>query len=229
MRGALALALLAATAVPPTSVVYSRYGSGRPRLVVKATHDPDELLLLRYADAPRAKPRVIDRQELESRPDEVSLERVIDPKDVVVTMAARHGSYSIVDRVIDNRLVLIADGFREAIDLDRDGVPEIIDIGFAGQNECGVYSYVALMRWNGKRYVEDGRRYVATLSPDHASDEILLSESKHYAVRLFGRGRVLIDGKPIPPGVPFEFSEICHTIDLQAVGPKTRAFLEELP
>ena len=232
MRGLLALALLAATAASPTAVVYSRYGSGRPRLVVKATHNPDELLLLlRYADAPRARPRVIAREELDSRPNEVRLERVIDPKDVVVVFPTRHGEYAIVDRIVNNRFVRICDDYGEAIDLDGDGVPEVISTGFGGQNECGVYLYVGLQRWDGKHYVADERHYVTVLSAGFGrhDDEVLLSESKRYVVLLFDRGRVRFDGKTVAAGKPFETEDGCHTIALQNAGPKTRAFLEELP
>jgi hypothetical protein len=90
MNGLLAAALIA---------VYSHYPSGRPHLVVKATHDPDELLLLRYADAPHARPRVVAREELDSQPGEVRLERVIDPKDVVVSLTVRHGKVDFLRRL----------------------------------------------------------------------------------------------------------------------------------
>ena len=229
MKALVLLALLAATQNPPLSVVYARYKSGRPRLVVKATQDPDELLLVRFADARGARPRVIDRQELDSKPGEVRIERVIDPKDVVVSLDSRHGGYDVLNRIINNRFVRISDGFGEAIDLDGDGVPETIFAAYAGQNECGVASFVTLDRWNGKRFVSDGRRYVTVLGLNGSnSDDVQLSDGKHYAIRLFGPGRVLIDGKAYPPGVPFQFAARCHTIDLQGRA-KTRAFLEELP
>ncbi|HEV2719490.1 MAG TPA: hypothetical protein VG323_05695, partial [Thermoanaerobaculia bacterium] len=98
MTRLLLVVLLAAAPYPATSVVYARYHGGRPRLVVKATHEPDELLLLRYADAPRARPRVVAREELDSWPGEVRLEKIIDAKDIVVSLDARHGPYDIVDR-----------------------------------------------------------------------------------------------------------------------------------
>jgi hypothetical protein len=233
MRGPLifiALAFATNLAAQDMSAVYARYRSGRPRLVVKVTQDPDELLLLRYADVPNADPRVIDREEMDAKPLEVRVEKVIDAKDVVVWMAGRHDEPGIVDRVIDNRLVRIADDYGEAVDLDGDGVPEVIAIGFGGQNECGVYSYVDLQHWNGKRYVGDKRHYVTAFSAGVGhDDEVLLSESKRYVVRLFGRGRVRFDGKTVTPGKPFETEEGCHTIALQNAGPKTRLFLEELP
>src|SRR5439155_23095805 len=117
----------------------------------------------------------------------------------------------IVDRVIDNHFVRIADDFGEAVDLDRDGVPEVIKIGFGGQNECGVYLYIDLQHWNRKRYVGDKRHYVTALSAGIGlqDDEILLSESKRYVVRLFGRGRVRFDGETVAPGKSFETEEGC--------------------
>ncbi len=231
MRGLLALALLAATAVPPTSVVYSRYRSGRPRLVVKATHNPDELLLLRYADAPRARPRTVAREELDSWPGGVRLEKVIDPKDVVVTMAARHGESAIVDRVLNDRLVRMADSFGEAIDLDGDSVPEIVSGWYAGRNQCGVHLSTSIQQWNGKRFVDDDRRYVAALAPGAGAEdgEVRLSASKRYAVRIFGPGRVTLDDEEIEPDKAFETEEDCHTIALRGGSARTRAFLEELP
>ena len=225
------MALLAATAVPATSVVYSRYRSGRPRLVVKATHNPDELLLLRYADAPHAKPRAVAREELDSWPGEVRIEKVIDPKDVVVTLAANHGTVDIVDRIVNDRFVRISDGFGEAIDLDGDGVPEVLFASYAGRNQCGVYMFISLQRWNGRCFVEDGHRYATVLSPGLGTEdgEVRLSASKRYAVRLFGPGRVTLDDEELEPGKPFETEEDCHDIALHGGKARTRAFLEELP
>jgi hypothetical protein len=231
MKALLVLTLLAATSGPSLSVVYSRYPSGRPRFVVTATRDPDELLLLRYRDARGAEPRVVDREALDGPPSEVWLERVIDPNDVIVSFNIRHGSYNIVDRIVNQRFVRICDGFREAIDLDGDGVPEIIDNAYGGQNDCGVYGSTWLQHWNGKRYVGDERRYLAVLWPGAGTEdeELHLSSSKRYAVRLFGPGRVTLDGERIEPGKVFTTEEDCHKIALHDAKPNTRAFLEELP
>ena len=133
--------------------------------MVKATHNPDELLLLRYADAPRARPRVVAREELDSWPGEVRVAKVIDPKDVVVSLSARHGTYNVVDRIVGDRFVRIADSFGEAIDLDGDGVPEVLSASYAGRNQCGVYGFISIQRWNGKRFIDDDRRYAAALAP----------------------------------------------------------------
>lgn len=220
-------ALLAAALI----AVYSHYPSGKPRLVVKATHDPDELLLLRYADARGARPRVIDHQTLDSRPGEVRIERVIDAKDVVVGLDSRHGGYNVLNRIVNDRFVRVSDGFGEAIDLDGDGIPENLSAAYAGQNECGVASSVLLERWNGKRFLEEGRRYVDVLGIYGTSfdDELLLSAEKRYAVRLFGPGRVTLDGKAVEIDKPFRTTDGCHTVVLSATSKKTRALLEELP
>lgn len=218
-------ALLAAALI----AVYSHYPSGRARLVVKATHEPDELLLLRYADAPHARPRVVAREELDSWPGEVRIEKVIDPKDVVVSLAVRHGEIDVVDRIVAGRFVRISDAFGEAIDLDGDGVPEIIAMAYAGQNECGVYSFVSLQHWNGKVFVDDELRYVSSLSKAYPDDNVRLSAEKRYAVRIYGPGRVTLDDEEIAPGKPFETEDDCHTLALRGGSARTRAFLEELP
>jgi hypothetical protein len=215
------------------AAVYDRYPSGQPRRVAATFGNVGEgkLLLVRFPDSDSGKPLVLDRQELESGPGEVRIETIIDPKDIVVELDARHGSSAIVDRVLDDRLVRIADSFGEAIDLDGDGVPEIISGGYAGGNKCGASSSVWLARWNGKRFIGDERNYVTVLSPGAGaeSDEVLLSASKHYVVRRFGRGRVTLDDEAIEPGKPFKTEEDCHVIALHGAGPKTRVFLEELP
>jgi hypothetical protein len=231
MKVLLALLLLAASSNPATSVVYSRYKSGRPRLVVKAMHDPDELLLLRYADASHARVRVIARQELDSRPDEVTIERVIDAKDVVVELDSRHGGYKILNRIVNNRFVLISDGFGEAIDLDDDGVPENLVAAYVRQGDCAAELSVRIDHWNGKRFVNDGHHYVAVLGiyGDSTDDEPRLSAEKRYTVHLFGPGRVTFDGNPAAIGKPFRTTDGCHTIALSATSARTRAVLEELP
>lgn len=231
MKALLVLALLAASSDPPLSVVYATYPSGRPRLVVTATRDPEELLLLRYADAPHARPRVVAREELGSQPGEVRLERVIDPKDVVVSLAARHGEDNFLYRVINDHLVLISDGFGEAIDLDGDGVPENLVAAYVRQSDCAAELSVWIDHWNGKRFVNDGRHYVAVLGiyGDSTDDEPRLSAEKRYTVHLFGPGRVTFDGNPAAIGKPFRTTDGCHTIALIATSARTRAVLEELP
>jgi hypothetical protein len=214
------------------AVVYDRYPSGRPRRVVAAIGDSEDgnLMLFRFPDSGHGKPRLLDRQELDSGASSVALMHIIDPKDVIVTLTAGRGGTAIVERVAGNRLIQIADGYTEAIDLDSDGVPEIIATGYLGRNQCGVEIGTWLAHWNGKRFVNDGRRYVTVLSPGGGTedDEILLSASKRYVVRLFGRGRVTLDGERIQPGKPFKTEEDCHTIALHGDTSKTRAFLEEL-
>ncbi|HEV2720278.1 MAG TPA: hypothetical protein VG323_09700, partial [Thermoanaerobaculia bacterium] len=129
------------------------------------------------------------------------------------------------------RFVRISDGFGEAIDLDGDGVPEVLFAAYAGRNPCGVQMFIELQRWNGKRFDEDGRHYVELLSIGRGNndDEIRLSASKRYAVRLFGPGRVTLDDEEIAPDRPFTTEEDCHTIALHGGNAKTRALLEELP
>jgi hypothetical protein len=215
------------------AAIYDQYPSGRPRRVVATFGDSVQgrLLLVLFPDSVRGRPRILDGQTLDSGPGDVRLETVIDAKDVVVSMSARHGMTSIVLRVIGNRLMRIADDFGEAIDLDGDGVPEIITQSYAGQNQCGVYLFVFLGRWSGKLYVDDRRRYIAALSRGEGmnSSEVLLSASKHYLVRIFGPGRVTLDDDDVEPGKPFTTEEDCHILALRDSSARTRAFVEELP
>jgi hypothetical protein len=215
------------------AVVYDEYPSGRPRRVVATFGNSVQgtLLLVLFPNSVRGKPRLLDRQELAAGPGDVRLEHLIDAKDVVVSMIVRHSTTSIVLRVIGDRLVQIADDFGEAIDLDGDGVPEIITQSYAGQNQCGVYLFVDLARWSGKRYVSDRRRYITALSRGEGmnSSEVLLSASKHYVVRIFGPGRVTLDDEDVEPGKPFTTEEDCHILALRDSGARTRAFLEERP
>jgi hypothetical protein len=215
------------------ATVFDEYPNGRPRRVVATFGDSVRgiLRLILLPDSTRGKPRVLDREALDGGPGEVRLEKVIDAKDIVVTVSVRHGTRSIVDRVIADRLVRIADDFGEAIDLDDDGVPEIITPSYAGRNRCGVSLLVFVARWNGKRYATDGRRYITVLSRGEGtdSDELLLSASNHYVVRVFGPGRVTLDEHSVEPRKPFRTNEDCHTVALHGSGAHTRALLEERP
>jgi len=214
------------------ATVFDNYRSGRPRRVVAAFGDSEEaaLLLILLPDSARGKPRIVDREALDGRPGDILLERVIDAKDIIVSLPLRHGVRSIVDRVIANHLARIAEDFSEAVDLDGDGVPEIIASSYAGQSQCGTGLFVSLGRWNGKRYVNDRRRYLTVLSNGKGKDgdELLLSASKRYVVRIFGSGCVTFDEHDVVPGKPFRTEEDCHSIALHHGGARTRAFLEEV-
>gem|GEM_PF-5517520 len=189
------------------------------------------MLLIRFPDSSRGKPRILDRETLDGHPGDLRLERVIDAKDVVVSVPVRHGERSNVYRVIADHFVQISDEFGQAIDLDGDGVREIIALSYGGQDQCGVKSFVYVARWNGKEYVGDDRRYRTMLSPGEGTDadELLLSASKHYVVRIFGPGRVTLDELDVVPGKPFRTEEDCHSIALHHGSARTRAFLEEVP
>jgi len=215
------------------ATVFDKYQSGRPRRVVAAFGASDEgtMLLIRFPDSSRGRPRILDRETLDGHPVGVTLEKVIDAKDVVVSVPVRHGERSNVYRVIADHFVQISDEFGQAIDLDGDGVREIIALSYGGQDECGVKSFVYVARWNGKEYVGDDRRYRTMLSPGEGTDadELLLSASKRYVVRIFGPGRVTLDGRAVVPGKPFRTEEDCHSIALHDGSARTRAFLEEAP
>lgn len=224
MRLALVLALI--------SVVYEKYPSGRPKLVVKIAHDPESVVLLRYADAAGANGKIVDRDNTGGRPADVQLKKLAGPKkDVVVILGGHHGDHGLVDRVAGEKLVRIADDFGDAADLDGDSVPEIITTTEVMSDEpCSPGESVTISHWNGTRFAPDGRRYVASLSGDSAEMDVAFSATKHYKLHLFGPGRVSVEGsRPLAPGYPFEFAAGCHTLSLRGGTTKTHAFLEELP
>ena len=215
------------------ATVFDRYRSGRPRRVVAAFEDSEggTMLLILFPDSDRGKPGILDRETLDDRPRDVSLQTVIDAKDVVVSLPARHGQWSIVYRVISNHFVQITEEYGEAIDLDGDGVREVIALSYAGHDQCGVSSFVYVGRWNGKQYVGEDRHYLTMLSAGNGTDtdELRLSPSKQYVVRIFGPGRVTLDERDIVPGKPFSTNDDCHVIALHDASARTRAFLEERP
>src|ERR1051325_2299374 len=198
---------------PVHAAVLDRYKSGHPRRVVAAIGNSGEgkLMLFRFPDSRGGRPRALDEQTLGSGSGDVEVMPIIHPQDIVVTLSVRHGESAIVEHIAGDRLVKIADDFGEAIDLDGDGVPEILSAGYLGQNECGVERDAFLAHWNGKRFVDDGRRYVDVLGIHGASTD----DEAH--------------GKTLQPGTPFHTEESCYTIELRDGGGNTRAVLEELP
>jgi len=215
------------------AAVFDKYRSGRPRRVVAAIEDSAEwpLLLVLFPDSARGIPRILDRETLDSVPGEIRLERVIDAKDVVVSQRIRHGERANLYRVIANHFVQISNEFGEAIDLDGDGVREIIALSYDGKDQCGVKTFVYVAHWNGKQYVGEDRRYrtMLTAGKGEDTDELLLSASKHYVMRIFGPGRVTLDDDDVVPGKPFSTDDDCHAIALHDGSARTRAFLEEVP
>src|SRR5258708_15801873 len=116
--------------------VYSRYASGRPRLVVVATNvnfGKGETLLIRLPDADRGKGKVVDRDDLEAGGESVSFLRLVDPKDVVVEHSSKHSIEGKIYRVMGETLVEISNDYADATttpDLDCDGIPDIVWRGY---------------------------------------------------------------------------------------------------
>jgi len=233
MIGFLAATALAARLGAVDAIEYDHYASGRPRRVVAAYVDEDdgrgEVRLLRLPDDDHGKPRVLDRDPCESKIASLEVVRLVDERDIVITLWENH-PYAVVDRVRGNRIVRIADGYTNEWlipDLDRDGVPEIITIGYIGRDPCGEENGIHVAWWNGTRYRIDKRHYVALA--DHTRGyEMHLSASKHYVVHLYGKGRVLLDDEPVAPGKVFTTEDDCHTFAVK--GSKSAwVFLEERP
>src|SRR5712691_10985455 len=74
------------------TTVFDEYPSGRPRRVVASSGDSVRgiLLLILFPDSARGRPRILDRETLDGGPGEVRLAKVIDAKDVVVSVSVRH-------------------------------------------------------------------------------------------------------------------------------------------
>jgi hypothetical protein len=161
------LARLDIAGLQPDGVgVYSRYKDGRPRLVVAARYfdfSTGEVLLVRLPDRDAAKGKVIDRYDPEAGAMAVSFWPLIDRKDVVIQVAAKHSEEGRVLRVVHDKFEEIAQAFagpQNTPDLDGDGVPEIVWSGYMGPTECGPRVSGGVLRWDGDYYAGDGRQYV---------------------------------------------------------------------
>jgi hypothetical protein len=223
-----AAAALAARLHVDQALVYDRYKSGRPRRVVGIVandEDEGEVRLLRLPDRDNGEARIVARDALEFAPVSVEFVRLIDARDVQVDLKTKHGS-AVVYRVRGDRLVgIVETNGPHIVDLDGDGVPEIINAAYEGMSECGVRIFVELLRWNGSAYDDDGHRYVTFLHGDDAQVE--LSASKRYVLRVYGgRAAVQLDGESLAPGKPFTTEEGCHDLVARGGG---WALLEELP
>jgi hypothetical protein len=207
-------------------VVYDRYRSGKPRLVIRATQEPDEVLLVRMPGN-----HVLDRKPLDDRAVEITIQRILDPKDVVVEMTAPHTPGANIYRVRGNKLVFIGQpsvywGLIVA-DLDHDGTPELISTGCCERTPCGVMIGAGIMRFDGKIYVDDGRPYAHYASADAAggTHEFAIREEGPYVVHIYrDRGvasaRVTIDDEAVADGERVELEKDCHTMTLEVRGEK---------
>jgi hypothetical protein len=238
------------------AAVYSSYDSGRPRLVVAGIDkgnfsDAGELLLVRLPDATSGRGVVLDRLILDAGAMELSFIPLLDPKDVAVELHLKHPPQGVTVRVVGSKLEQIADTLatpQNTVDLDRDGVPEIITGFESGAGACGIRGSPRILRWNGTEYAYDGKRYaamiearvgapVAELGFDARSITINAAPPRPYVLRLFpqqgiDRVRVMVDDELVTAGERVLLENDCHTITAQASGRNGAVvfvFLEEQP
>jgi hypothetical protein len=207
-------------------VVYDRYRSGAPRLVIRATEEPDEVLLVRMPGN-----HILDRKPLDDRAVEITIQRILDPKDVVVEMTAPHTPGANIYRVRGNKLVFIGQpsvywGLIVA-DLDHDGTPELITTGCCDPTPCGVMIGAGIERFDGKMYVDDGRNYVHYATADAAggTGEFAIKDKGAYIVHIYrdrdvASARVTIDHEVVADGERVKLEKDCHTITLEVRGEK---------
>ena len=219
--------------------IYSRYASGRPRLVVVARYMDfyeGEILLVRLPDKARGRGTVLDRIERVNGAFGVRFMRLIDRRNVVVETAAKHSTEGFVFRVRGEKLVAIAREVADSSntpDLDGDGVPEIVWSGYVGPSPCGPSISTGILKWNGHFYRSDGRDYVAVERAVVGLDDVpyefaiphtpVEPAAREYVVRLYpGRGvkrlDVRIDGETVAAGKPFVLEDGCHTFAVKTTG-----------
>jgi hypothetical protein len=234
------------------AVVYSKYPSGRPRLVVAGTdtghfETPGELLLIRFPDAREGRGKVIDRFACNAGVVELSFVHLVDPKDIAVELHLIRPPQGITIRIVREKLVQIMGRLPgQLADLDGDGIPEIIT-GIEGRSgSCGWRGHPVLMRWRARDYEEDDRDYVGVATatvgakaecsrfetpmiPEHGGQRYV---AHFYRGRCASSPQILIDGVAVPIETPVVLKDGCHTLTLEltgAVGAEGWAFIEERP
>ncbi len=233
------------------AVVYSSYRSGRPQLVVAGTDQgvidkPGEVVLIHFQDAKDGRGNVVHRLRAESGVVDLAPVHLVDSKDIAATLSRKHSSQGITLRVSRQKLVRIADALpNRLVDLDGDGIPEIIAGLDGNAGQCGWRGHPVLLRWRAKDYEEDDRDYVAVASaksggrPESSKFETpLVPGGRHHYVVHFYRGRgasnaeVLVDGVAVETETPLDLSDGCHALAFEvfgAVGAEGWAFVEERP
>lgn len=238
------------------AAVYSSYESGRPRLVVAGIDkgnfsDEGELFLVCLPDAASGRGVVLDRMSLDAGAMELSFIRLIDPKDIAVELHLKHPPSGVTVRVIEGKLDQIADALampQSVVDLDGDGIPEIIAGFEGGAGECGIRGRPRILRWNGSEYANDGKRYAAMIEArvgepveelgfDARSITHDAAPPRPYVLRLFpqpgvDRVEVTVDDEPVAAGERVLLESDCHTMSARVSGRNAAvafAFLEEQP
>jgi hypothetical protein len=154
-------------------------------------------------------------------------------------------------RVVEGKLEQIADTLatpQNVVDLDRDGVPEIITGFEQGAGECGMRGRPRILRWNGSEYAYDGKSYAAMIEAragapveelgfDARSITHDVAPPQPYVLRLFSqpgvdRVEVTVDDEPVAAGERVLLENDCHTMTARASGRNGAAvfvFLEQQP
>ncbi|MEO8036059.1 MAG: hypothetical protein ABI837_16610, partial [Acidobacteriota bacterium] len=173
---------------------------------------------------------------------ELNLVKVIDARDVAAGLRMKHPN-GITVRVLGEKLILIADQLAHSlnvIDLDGDGVPEILG-GFAAAGAACFPSrfYPSILRWNGRKYRSDGKYYIERLDAEVGKRESVgffaskftVPGAKRYVLHVYRgpcvkKAHVLVDDEDVPTNAPIELADGCHTLSVEASGAKGgRAFV----
>lgn len=225
------------------AAVYSSYQSGRPRLVVAGIDkgnfsDDGELLLVRLPDAATGGGVILDRMILDAGVMELSFIRLLDPKDIAVTLHRKHLPSGVTVRVLEGKLDQIADALampQNVVDLDGDGLREIITGFEPGAGTCGIRGHPRILRWNGSEYAYDGKSYAAMIEARAGApvEEIefdarsstfdAAAPPRPYVLRLFkqpgvDRVEVTVDDEPVGAGARVLLENDCHTMTARASG-----------
>jgi hypothetical protein len=141
-------------------------------------------------------------------------------------------------RVLDGKLDQIADALampQNVVDLDGDGVREIITGFEPGAGTCGIRGHPRILRWNGSEYVYDGKSYAAMIEAragapveeiEFDARSITLDAAappRPYVLRLFkqpgvARVEVTVDDEPAGAGARVLLENDCHTMTARASG-----------
>jgi hypothetical protein len=210
--------------------VYDHYRSGKPRLVIAG--NGSELLLIRLPDSTEGKGRVLQRIDAEERVTEIEFMRIIDPRDVLVTQLMPHGGGGSVYRVLHQRLIKISDdlpgGEDSKIDIDGDGVPELVWYGYSGHvDDCDANDVYAsgIQKWDGRKYVDNGRTYLGgfVVHVGVTERQFKTQKGKHYFLRVYEHAgvrdlRVTIDDTPARRNAEVWLQPDCHELTVHMKG-----------
>ena len=236
--------------------IYDRHSDRAARTVVCGIQGEDRRGQLCVAQlTPAGRARVKQRMDVELAPHEIQVRDLIgDDRDEVVVelLTWTRNPAHCVYRMRNERLHEIAVvgtywGF-EPFDLDRDGVPELLDTGCCDNGRvCAVGIGITYLRYEHGRYRATGPRYVDAFTVLLEGQPLLTEEilslpplperGKRYVLHVYNGdgvsapratkasirdgGKVLltIDGDTDRIDVPVSFDRECHTLQIAAEGP----------